>query len=56
MNTQPTTFEVTLPEELSGISLLDFKDVLEKQGIAWGISSAHLFSSTKKIISILNAL
>ena len=74
MNTQPATFEVTLPEEfipfldkiygdsidqkvrlsfainlftnkavtlekaaeLSGLSLIDFMDVLEKQGIPWG--------------------
>ena len=74
MNTQPATFEVTLPEEfipfldkifgdsinqkvrlafainlftsktvtleraaeLSGLSLLNFMDVLEEQGIPWG--------------------
>lgn len=74
MNTQPATFEVTLPEEiipfldkisgdsidekvrlafavnlftsktvtleraaeLSGLSLLEFMDVLEEQGIPWG--------------------
>ncbi|MBX4264087.1 UPF0175 family protein [Clostridium estertheticum] len=43
MNTQPTTFEVTLLEELipflnkfSGLTLLEFMEVLKKQGITWG--------------------